>query len=108
MPIEMATLLSLPPETLVQTFRSVEPNDLKSLRSTCKRTERAATPLFAEQFLTNRRHVMTLESIEALQEIVYHHYFGRFVRTIAFNCVRSIPPQALKDEAIGSSVPIRP
>ena len=101
----MATLLSLPPETLVQIFKFVEPNDLKSLRNTCKCTESAATTLFAEQFLTDRRHVMTLESIEALQEIVYHHYFGRFVRTIAFNCVRSIPSQALKDEDNPDSVP---
>lgn len=104
-PIEMATLLSLPPEILVQIFKSVKSNDLKSLRSTCKRTERAVTPLFAEHFLTNRRHVLTSQSIEVLEEIVTHPYFGPFVKSVAFNCVRSISTDVPHEEDITDSVP---
>lgn len=96
----MATLLFLPPETLVRIFNAVKPNDLKSLRSTSKHTERVATPLFAEQFLTNRRHVLASQSIEVLEKIVTHPYFGCFVKSIAFNCVRSIPPDEPDEEDI--------
>jgi hypothetical protein len=101
----MATMLSLPTETLVKVFESVKPKDLKSLRITCKRFEGAATPLFAEQYFVDRRHVMTMESIKALEDIVLHQYFGNFVQSIAFNCVRTIPPDALNEEDIRDPVP---
>jgi hypothetical protein len=96
----MATMLSLPTETLVKVFESVEPKDLESLRGTCKRFEGAATPRFAAKYFVDRRHVMTLESIKALEDIVLHQYFGNFVQSIAFNCVRTIPPDALNEEDI--------
>jgi hypothetical protein len=101
----MAIMLSLPTETLVKVFESVEPKDLKSLRITCKRFEGAATPLFAEQYFVDRRRVMTMESIKALEDIVLHQYFGNFVQSIAFNCVRTIPPDALNEEDIRDPVP---
>lgn len=101
----MTGLLSPPPETLINVFGYVEPKDLKTLRTTCKRFENAATPGFGEKFLVDRRHVITLESIKVLEEIVTHKYFGHFVQSIAFNCVRSIPPDALNEEDISSPVP---
>jgi hypothetical protein len=101
----MATMLSLPTETLVKVFESVDAKDLKSLRSTCKRLEGAATPRFAAKYFVDRRHVMTLKSIKALEDIVLHQYFGNFVQSIAFNCVRTIPPDALNKEDIRDPVP---
>lgn len=101
----MASLLSLPPEMLVRIFKFVEPGDLKSLRSTCKCTEPAATPLLAKEFLTNRRHVLTMKSIKDLEDMVSHPYFGPFVRSIAFNCVRKTLPYAPFPEDIGNLGP---
>jgi hypothetical protein len=101
----MATMLSLPTETLVKVFESVDAKDLKSLRGTCKRLEGAATPRFAAKYFVDRRHVMTLKSIKALEDIVLHQYFGNFVQSIAFNCVRTIPPDALNKEDIRDPVP---
>jgi hypothetical protein len=100
----MATLLSLPSETLIHVLGYADPNDLKSLRTICKRFESATTPLFAKKFLVNRRHAMTLESIKVLEDIVTHEYFGPFVRTVAFNCVYSIPSNVLDEEDIPDSV----
>jgi hypothetical protein len=96
----MAIMLSLPTEILVKVFESVEPKDFKSLRRTCKRFEGAATGLFALEFLTNRRHMTTTQSIAVLDEIVSDSYFGRFAKSIAFNCVHETPSHAINVEEV--------
>lgn len=101
----MATISSLPPETLTHIFDYVRANDLKNLRATCRRFDRAASDLFALEFLTHRRHVMSIQSITALEEVVSHSYFGRFVQSVAFNCIRNIPSDALDEEDIYDLIP---
>jgi hypothetical protein len=101
----MVTLLSLPSETLIHLLGYVDPNNLKSLRTICKRFESTTTPLFAKKFMVNRRHTMTLGSIKVLEDIVTHDSFGPFVRSVAFNCVYSISPIILDEEDIPDSIP---
>jgi hypothetical protein len=84
----MAPLLSLPLEALIHLCGHVEPADLKNLRATCRSFQMATSRLFAHEFVAHRRHLTTTKSINMLEEIVHDSYFGRFVQTIAFNCVR--------------------
>jgi hypothetical protein len=90
---------------LTHIFECVQPNDLENLRATCRRFDRAASDLFALEFLAHRRHVMSIQSITALEELASHSYFGRFVQSVAFNCVRNIPSDALDEEDIYDPIP---
>lgn len=101
----MASLLSLPPELLVRISKFVEPTDLKNLRRTCKVLEPAANPRLGHIFFADRRHVLATKSIKDLESMVSHPYFGPFVRTIAFNCVRKAFPDAPVEEDSAESVP---
>ncbi|THZ72884.1 hypothetical protein D6C84_09856 [Aureobasidium pullulans] len=104
----MATILALPQEVLVRVFDHVEKKDLPSIRIVCSDFEMAGNPRFAKEFLTRRRLTMSLESISTMHEIVSHPYFGPFVRTIIFNCLRTADPHTPIDhDSVISSLPFQ-
>lgn len=104
----MATILALPQEVLVRVFDHVEKKDLPSIRLVCSDFEMAGNPRFAKEFLTRRRHTMSLESISTMHEIVFRPYFGPFVRTIIFNCLRTADPHTPIDhDRVISSLPFQ-
>ncbi|KEQ81546.1 hypothetical protein M438DRAFT_251815, partial [Aureobasidium pullulans EXF-150] len=73
-------MLALPQEVLARVFDHVDKKNLPSIRFVCSDFEMAGNPRFAKEFLTRRRHTMSLESISTMHEIVSHSYFGPFVR----------------------------
>lgn len=68
----MATLTSLPTEILCQIAEHVDGQDLMKMRLVCKLLHSAANKPFGITYFTIRRHVLSMESIEALLEIVSH------------------------------------
>ncbi|CAD0038394.1 unnamed protein product [Aureobasidium pullulans] len=104
----MATMLALPQEVLVRVFDHVDKKNLPSIRSVCSDFEMAGNPRFAKEFLTRRRHTMSLESISTMHEIVSHSYFGPFVRTIILNCLRTADPYTpINHDSVVSSLPFQ-
>ncbi|THV69231.1 hypothetical protein D6D28_06044 [Aureobasidium pullulans] len=104
----MATILALPQEVLARVFDHVDKKNLPSIRLVCSDFETAGNPRFAKEFLTRRRHTMSLESISTMHEIVSHPYFGPFVRTIVFNCLRTADPHTPIDhDSVISSLPFQ-
>lgn len=104
----MATMLALPQEVLVRVFDHVDKKNLPSIRLVCSDFETAGNPRFAKEFLTRRRHTMSLESISTMHEIVSHPYFSPFVRTIIFNCLRTADPYTpINHDSVVSSLPFQ-
>ncbi|THY29563.1 hypothetical protein D6D00_03495 [Aureobasidium pullulans] len=104
----MATILALPQEVLARVFDHVDKKNLPSIRLVCSDFETAGNPRFAKEFLTRRRHTMSLESRSTMHEIVSHPYFGPFVRTIVFNCLRTADPHTPIDhDSVISSLPFQ-
>ncbi|THX94780.1 hypothetical protein D6D02_10070 [Aureobasidium pullulans] len=104
----MATMLALPQEVLVRVFDHVDKKNLPSIRFVCSDFEMAGNPRFAKEFLTRRRHTMSLESISTMHEIVSHSYFGPFVRTIILNCLRTADPYTpINHDSVVSSLPFQ-
>ncbi|THV89386.1 hypothetical protein D6D27_06510 [Aureobasidium pullulans] len=104
----MATMLALPQEVLVRVFDHVDKKNLPSIRLVCSDFETAGNPRFAKEFLTRRRHTMSLGSISTMHEIVSHSYFGPFVRTIILNCLRTADPYTpINHDSVVSSLPFQ-
>ncbi|THY60664.1 hypothetical protein D6C98_02278 [Aureobasidium pullulans] len=103
----MATMLALPQEILVRVFDHVDKKNLPSIRFVCSDFEMAGNPRFAKEFLTRRRHTMSLESISTMHEIVSHSYFGSFVDTIILNCVRTVDRSSTINDIVPSGLAFR-
>ncbi|THY78525.1 hypothetical protein D6C86_02794 [Aureobasidium pullulans] len=103
----MATMLALPQEVLARVFDHVDKKNLPSIRFVCSDFEMAGNPRFAKEFLTRRRHTMSLESISTMHEIVSHSYFGSFVDTIILNCVRTVDRSSTINDIVPSGLAFR-
>jgi hypothetical protein len=75
-------ILGLPNEILVELCESAEGHDLSSMRLTCRRLNDAAIKQFAVVNFTERVHVVTPYSIDALINITKHPTFAKYVKTI--------------------------
>ncbi|KAG9676728.1 hypothetical protein KCU99_g3535, partial [Aureobasidium melanogenum] len=83
-------LVDLPTEVLVEIFKHVPDEDLLSARLVCKKLCDAATPQFAKVYFTERTHVVSSYSIDALIKITEHPIFGDCVKTVAICGARRI------------------
>ncbi|KAG9691196.1 hypothetical protein KCU95_g6832, partial [Aureobasidium melanogenum] len=90
----MPTLLALPTEILCQISEHVDGNDLITMRLVCNSLHHAASKPFGIFYLSHRHHVLTRKSIESLLEIVTHHSFGLYVKSIT---VRACYPLLLDE-----------
>ncbi|KAH0020210.1 hypothetical protein KCU78_g6539, partial [Aureobasidium melanogenum] len=83
-------LVDLPTEVLVEIFDHLPDKDLSTVRLVCKKLCDAATPRFAKVYFTERFHVVSPYSIDALIKITEHPIFGDFVKTVAICGARRI------------------
>lgn len=82
------TMIALPTEILVEIFNLVDGTDLSTARLVCKEFCDAITPRFALVNFTERMHVVSPYSIDALVEITEHPVFGGYVKTVAICSAR--------------------
>jgi hypothetical protein len=83
----MPNLLSLPAELLCQIADHVYARDLIDMRLACKPLRDASNKPFGITYFTNRRHVPSLESVEALLEVAAHPTLGRYVKSVSMIAV---------------------
>jgi len=78
----------MPNEILLAVIDLAGSKSLPALRLTNKRLCSASNTAFATLHFTERRHVQTAYSMDALTEITAHPFFGQFVRTVIISGVR--------------------
>ncbi|KAG9751392.1 hypothetical protein KCU73_g6345, partial [Aureobasidium melanogenum] len=83
-------LVDLPTEVIVKIFDHLPNKDLSTVRLVCKELCNAVTPRFAKVYFTERTHVVSSYSIDALIKITEHPIFGDFVKTVAICGARRI------------------
>jgi hypothetical protein len=76
------SLPSMPPEILSAIVDLVDPENLPALRLTSKHLCAIANTPFATLHFSERRHVQSAYSMDALIEITAHPFFGRFVKSV--------------------------
>jgi hypothetical protein len=81
-------LLGLPIEILIRICTLLEDPDLPEIRRTCRKLCDAATRHFALVNFTERVHVVTAYSINALVDITAHPVVGGYVKTVSICSVR--------------------
>ncbi|KAH0019492.1 hypothetical protein KCU78_g6769, partial [Aureobasidium melanogenum] len=81
-------LVDLPTEVLVEIFGHLPDEDLLTARLACKKLCDAATPRFAKVYFTERIHVVSPYSINALVDITEHPVLGGCVKTITICAAR--------------------
>jgi hypothetical protein len=81
----MSSLLELPNELIHIVVEQSEDADLPSLRLICRRISTIATSTFTIRLISERNHVVSEKSLEALAEITSHPMFGPCVKSIFFN-----------------------
>ncbi|KAH0371417.1 hypothetical protein KCU65_g1982, partial [Aureobasidium melanogenum] len=81
-------LVDLPTEVLVEIFDHVPGEDLSTVRLICKKLCDITTPRFATVNFTERSHVVSPYSIDALLKITEHPVFGECVKTVAICAAR--------------------
>ena len=74
--------MDLPPEVLVEIFNLIDNKDLPSVRLTCKKLCEAANRPFGFANFTERAHVVSPYSINALVDITEHPIFGSYVKSV--------------------------
>ncbi|TIA38782.1 hypothetical protein D6C83_06432 [Aureobasidium pullulans] len=72
-------IMDLPPEVLVEIFNLIDNKDLPNVRLTCKKLCEAANRPFGFANFTERAHVVSPYSINALVDITEHPIFGSYV-----------------------------
>ncbi|KAG9563793.1 hypothetical protein KCU71_g3363, partial [Aureobasidium melanogenum] len=87
---EPPELVDLPTEVLLEIFKHVPDEDLLSARLVCKQLCDAATPRFAKVNFTERFHVVSPYSINALVDITEHPVFSKYVEVVAISSARRI------------------
>ncbi|KAI4730347.1 hypothetical protein E4T49_01930 [Aureobasidium sp. EXF-10728] len=101
----MTNLLSLPTEILCEIAHHVPTKNLADMRLICKSLHNAANRTFGITYFTNRHHVLSAKSINALLEIVTHPGLGPYMTSIALTARFSLPldpyrsPKKTVDEA---------
>ncbi|KAI4721286.1 hypothetical protein E4T48_02443 [Aureobasidium sp. EXF-10727] len=83
----MTNLLSLPTELLCQIAHYVPTQDLADMRLVCKSLYNAANRPFGITYFTNRHHVLSAKSINALLGMVTHPVLGPYVNSIAMTAL---------------------
>ncbi|CAD0114672.1 unnamed protein product [Aureobasidium uvarum] len=75
-------LETLPNEILYEIFSHVDEKDLSAVRDVCPRLCDIVTPRFALVNFTERIHVVSPHSIDALVGVTEHPVFGGYVKTV--------------------------
>ncbi|KAG9557471.1 hypothetical protein KCU71_g11029, partial [Aureobasidium melanogenum] len=76
------SLPGMPTEILSLIINLVDSESLKTLRLTNKRLCAIASGPFALEYFSERKHVVSQHSMNALIEITAHSFFGKFVKTV--------------------------
>ncbi|THW91036.1 hypothetical protein D6D15_04151 [Aureobasidium pullulans] len=76
-------IMDLPPEVLVEIFNLIDNKDLPNVRLTCKKLCEAANRPFGFANFTERAHVVSPYSINALVDITEHPIFGSYVKSVS-------------------------
>jgi hypothetical protein len=74
---EMASLLSIPLEMLVEISASLTTTDLGALRLTCKQIEKSLFEWFSQEFFTKKQFMLTHKSLQAFVDISRHVSFSK-------------------------------
>ncbi|CAD0052338.1 unnamed protein product [Aureobasidium pullulans] len=81
--------MDLPPEVLVEIFNLIDNKDLPNVRLTCKKLCEAANRPFGFANFTERAHVVSPYSINALVDITEHPIFGSYVKSVGICSARA-------------------
>ncbi|KAG9739381.1 hypothetical protein KCU73_g9493, partial [Aureobasidium melanogenum] len=76
------SLPGMPAEILSLIINLVDSESLKTLRLTSKRLCAISSGPFANRHFSERKHVASAYSMEALVKITAHPFFGKFVKTV--------------------------
>ncbi|THY54472.1 hypothetical protein D6C97_05726 [Aureobasidium pullulans] len=82
-------IMDLPPEVLVEIFNLIDNKDLPNVRLTCKKLCEAANRPFGFANFTERAHVVSPYSINALIDITEHPIFGSYVKSVGICSARA-------------------
>ncbi|CAD0028312.1 unnamed protein product, partial [Aureobasidium pullulans] len=82
-------IMDLPPEVLVEIFNLIDNKDLPNVRLTCKKLCEAANRPFGFANFTERAHVVSPYSINALVDITEHPIFGSYVKSVGICSARA-------------------
>lgn len=88
----MSFFSGLSTELISMIVERSEDEDLPSLRLTCKTTHDLATHRFAVRHMSERNHLVTKKSLQALVKITSHAKFGPYVKSILINTIRAKDP----------------
>ncbi|KEQ59067.1 uncharacterized protein M437DRAFT_20872, partial [Aureobasidium melanogenum CBS 110374] len=78
-------LPGMPSEILSLIVNLVDSQSLKTLRLTNKRLCAISSGPFAKRHFSERKHVASTYSMEALVQITAHPFFGKFVKTVVIS-----------------------
>lgn len=82
------TLQTLPHELILKIIESVDSKDLISLRLTCRDVSACTLVRFSKVHFSERRHILTRHSLQALIDITAHPVYGKDVRSISLGSSR--------------------
>lgn len=82
------TLQTVPHELILDIIGSVDPKDLISLRLTCRDVSACTLVRFSKVHFSERRHILTKHSLQALIDITAHPVYGKDVRSISLGSSR--------------------
>ncbi|THX14941.1 hypothetical protein D6D13_02512 [Aureobasidium pullulans] len=82
-------IMDLPPEVLIEIFNLIDNKDLPNVRLTCKKLCEAANRPFGFAIFTERAHVVSPYSINALVDITEHPIFGSYVKSVGICSARA-------------------
>ncbi|THZ90865.1 hypothetical protein D6C82_10225 [Aureobasidium pullulans] len=82
-------IMDLPPEVLVEIFNLTDNKDLPNVRLACKKLCEAANRPFGFANFTERAHVVSPYSINALVDITEHPIFGSYVKSVGICSARA-------------------
>ncbi|THV88112.1 hypothetical protein D6D27_07365 [Aureobasidium pullulans] len=95
----MVALLTLPTEILCGIANHADDEALLNMRLSCKSLCEASARPFGTTYLTNRHHVPSEHSIQALVDIVMHPIFGSYVKSITITAMYLLPEKIHGDAA---------
>lgn len=81
-------LEALPNELIIIIADYLDPQTLPAFRCTSRILSACAVNAFGSAFITERRHVLSLQSLEKLVHITAHPLFGRFVKSVRLGVVQ--------------------
>ncbi|KAG9531401.1 hypothetical protein KCU93_g2014, partial [Aureobasidium melanogenum] len=91
------SLPGMPTEILSHITDLVGYRSLAALRLTNKRLCSISNKRFATLRFSERRHLASAYSMDALVEITAHHFFGKYIRTVIICTRRPEPPENRED-----------